>query len=69
VAFAHADLDYRDYVIQDPEFLRPAEVDVVVGQPSKARSVLGWTPSLSFHDLVRIMVEADLTALREGVSD
>ncbi|MEK7347469.1 MAG: GDP-mannose 4,6-dehydratase [Candidatus Eisenbacteria bacterium] len=68
VAFTHADLDYRDYVIRDPEFLRPAEVDVVVGQPTKAKSVLGWTPSLPFHDLVRIMVEADITALRNGVS-
>jgi GDPmannose 4,6-dehydratase len=64
LAFGHAGLDYRDYVVQDERFMRPAEVDLLVGDPSKAQRVLGWQPETSFEDLVRIMVEADLKALK-----
>lgn len=59
-AFGHVDLDWRDYVIQDPRFYRPAEVDLLVGDPAKAGEKLGWEPSVSFKELVRIMVEADV---------
>ena len=60
VAFGHAGLDYKKYVVQDPKFFRPAEVDLLVGDPSKAAKHLGWTPKVSFHELVRMMVDADL---------
>jgi len=60
VAFNHVGLDYRDYVKQDPKFFRPAEVDLLVADASKARAKLGWTPKVSFHELVRMMVDADL---------
>ena len=59
-AFGHVGLDYRDYVKQDPKFFRPAEVDLLVADASKARAKFGWTPKVSFHELVRMMVEADL---------
>ncbi|MEX2153702.1 MAG: GDP-mannose 4,6-dehydratase [Gemmatimonadaceae bacterium] len=60
VAFDHVGLDYRKYVVQDPKYLRPAEVDLLVADASKARAKLGWTPKISFHELVRMMVDADL---------
>lgn len=60
LAFAEADLDYRDFVIEDPRFYRPAEVEILVGDASKARQVLGWEPSYSFRDLVKEMVLHDL---------
>ena len=63
-AFAHAGLDWRDYVKTDPKFLRPAEVDLLVANPAKARDILGWTPSVDFHALVRMMVDADLARHR-----
>ncbi|GAB4525646.1 MAG: GDP-mannose 4,6-dehydratase [Anaerolineales bacterium] len=59
-AFGHVGLDYRDYVVQDPRFYRPAEVDLLVADPSKARQVLGWEPEVTFEQLVRMMVDADL---------
>ncbi len=59
-AFAHVGLDWQKYVVQDPALIRPAEVDHLVGDPSKARRVLGWKPEVTFFDLIRIMVEADL---------
>ncbi|HEV2946138.1 MAG TPA: GDP-mannose 4,6-dehydratase [Gemmataceae bacterium] len=59
-AFAHVGLDWRKYVVQDPALIRPAEVDHLVGDPSKARRVLGWKPEVTFSDLIRTMVEADL---------
>jgi GDPmannose 4,6-dehydratase len=62
-AFGHVGLNYEDYVIQDPRFYRPAEVDLLVSDPSKAKRVLGWEPSVRFEDLVRLMVEADLERL------
>ena len=63
-AFAHVGLDYRDYVVQDPRFLRPAEVDLLVADPSKAREQLGWTPTVAFNALVEMMVDADLERQR-----
>ncbi len=60
LAFAHAGLDWQKYVVQDPAFYRPAEVDLLVGDPSKAKERLGWTPNVTFEGLVRMMVDADL---------
>jgi GDPmannose 4,6-dehydratase len=68
-AFAHVGLDWERYVEIDPKYYRPAEVDVLVGDASKAKAVLGWTPNTRFKDLVRLMVDADraeLTARRAG---
>lgn len=59
-AFNVVGLDYREYVMQDERFFRPAEVDLLVADPSKAKAQLGWTPSVSFAQLVELMVEADL---------
>jgi GDPmannose 4,6-dehydratase len=66
LAFDYVDLDWHDYVVQDPRFMRPAEVDLLVGDASKAGRVLGWEPSVTFPELVQMMVEADLTLLRNG---
>ena len=66
LAFAHADLDWHDYVRIDPAFIRPAEVDLLVGDPAKAKSQLGWEPTISFEDLVRMMVDADQARLLPG---
>jgi GDPmannose 4,6-dehydratase len=59
-AFQRVDLDYREYVVQDARFLRPAEVDLLVADPSKARERLGWVPTVDFRGLVEMMVDADL---------
>ncbi len=64
LAFGHVGLDYRDHVVLDERFMRPAEVDLLVGDPSRAHEVLGWQPKTSFEDLVRMMVEADVALLR-----
>jgi len=63
LAFGHVGLNYNDYVVQDERFMRPAEVDLLVGDPKKARDALGWQPDVTFEELVRIMVEADLKLL------
>ncbi|HSB00728.1 MAG TPA: GDP-mannose 4,6-dehydratase [Anaerolineales bacterium] len=60
IAFRHVDLDYNDYVVQDEKFYRPAEVDLLISDPSKARVVLGWEPSVTFNELVTMMVDADI---------
>ena len=60
LAFGHAGLDWSEHVVIDERFFRPAEVDLLVGEATKARTVLGWIPRTSFPDLVRMMVEADL---------
>lgn len=65
IAFGSLDLDYQDYVVQDPRFYRPAEVDLLVSDPSKARDTLGWEPSVDFKGLVEMMVKADLKQLSE----
>ncbi len=59
-AFGYAGLDYREFVMQDERFFRPAEVDLLVGSPEKARRQLGWTPQVNFRQLVEMMVQADL---------
>ena len=63
VAFGHAGLDWQKYVSTDPRFLRPAEVDLLIGDPSKAKNALGWTPEVDFERLVKMMVDADLGRL------
>ncbi|MBL8293107.1 MAG: GDP-mannose 4,6-dehydratase [Bryobacterales bacterium] len=71
-SFARCDLDWKDYVEIDPRYFRPAEVDFLLADPSKARRVLGWEPKVTFQELVRIMVDADLhdveTRLRGGAA-
>ncbi len=59
-AFAHVGLDHKDFVAFDPRYLRPAEVDLLLGDPAKAKAKLGWVPTTSFDDLVRMMVDHDL---------
>ncbi len=65
VAFGYVDLDWHDYVVQDPRFMRPAEVDMLVGDASKARKVLGWEPRVSFEELIHMMVDADMAKLKQ----
>ena len=60
LAFQTVDLDFKDYVVQDPSFMRPTDVDLLVGDPSKARDELGWEATTSFGDLVRLMVEDEI---------
>ncbi len=64
IAFAAADLDWRRHVREDPALIRPAEVDLLLGDATKARTRLGWTPRVSFQDLMEMMVRADLERLR-----
>lgn len=63
IAFGRVDLDYKEYVVQDKRFYRPAEVDLLVSDPSKAHSVLGWEPAVNFKELVTMMVDADMKRL------
>ena len=65
-AFGHVGLDWNKYVGVDPQFIRPAEVDLLIGDPSKARKELGWEPGVDFKTLVAMMVDADLARLRAG---
>jgi GDPmannose 4,6-dehydratase len=64
LAFQHVGLDYRDFVVQDAELLRPTETGQLVGNPSKARSELGWKPTVTFKELVSMMVDSDLEIIR-----
>jgi GDPmannose 4,6-dehydratase len=66
IAFGHAGLDPADHVVQDPELLRPAEVDRLVANASRAHEVLGWQPKTDFEQMVRLMVDADVDRLRGG---
>ncbi len=68
-AFRYAGLDWQKYVVQDERFMRPAEVDYLVGDATKAREVLGWEPTVSFEELVRMMVDADLALVSEEVGE
>jgi len=63
-AFGYLDLDWKAYVVQDPKYYRPAEVDLLVGDPAKAGAKLGWEPSVDFRQLVRLMVDADMQVLQ-----
>jgi GDPmannose 4,6-dehydratase len=62
-AFSHVDLDWKQFVKYDARYERPAEVDVLIGDASKAKKILGWEPKVRFHELVRIMVDADMKLL------
>jgi GDPmannose 4,6-dehydratase len=66
IAFANLGLDPAEYVREDPKFMRPAEVDLLIADPTKAREQLGWQPTVDFEQLVKLMVDADLASLREG---
>ncbi len=67
-AFSYLGLDYNDYVIQDPRFYRPAEVDLLVADPGNAKEKLGWQPRVSFQELIQLMVNADLRRVSAGIS-
>ncbi len=67
LAFAHAGLDWQKHVVIDPRFIRPAEVDLLIGNPAKARQILKWEPSVDFEGLVKMMVEADIERLSAHV--
>jgi len=66
IAFSHAGLDYKEFVVQDEKFYRPAEVELLISDPSKARMALKWEPSVTFKELVTMMVDADLARLKKG---
>ena len=66
-AFGHVGLDWDKYVGIDPQFIRPAEVDLLIGDPSKAKKDLGWEPAIEFKQLVAMMVDADLARLKAGI--
>jgi GDPmannose 4,6-dehydratase len=65
-AFGYVGLDWQEYVVQDQRFMRPAEVDLLVGDSSKARRKLGWQPTVTFAELVHLMVDSDLDLLENG---
>ncbi|WP_027254973.1 GDP-mannose 4,6-dehydratase [Planktothrix agardhii] len=65
IAFGHVNLDWQNYVKFDERYLRPAEVDILIGDPGKAKEKLGWEPSITFEGLVKLMVDSDLKALEE----
>jgi GDPmannose 4,6-dehydratase len=67
-AFAYAGLDSKKYVETDPRYFRPSEVDYLIGDSSKAKKKLGWAPKTAFHDLVKIMVDADRELLRKKMA-
>jgi len=60
LAFERAGLDWQKHVTTDPRFIRPAEVDLLIGDPAKAKTELGWTPEVTFEQLVAMMVDADI---------
>ncbi|MED3552017.1 GDP-mannose 4,6-dehydratase [Cytobacillus praedii] len=66
VAFEHVGLNWQDYVVQDPRFMRPAEVDILLGDPTKAKKKLNWKPQVSFQELVSLMVEFDLKKYKKA---
>lgn len=63
IAFSHVGLDFEQFVICDERFSRPAEVDLLLGDPSKAKRVLGWEPKVNFRQLVEMMVDSDVARL------
>ncbi len=65
-AFSYLGLDYQDYVVSDPQFYRPAEVETLLGDASKAKERMGWVPQIKFQDLVHEMVETDMESLESG---
>ena len=69
LAFGHVDLDWHDYVRTDPKLFRPAEVNTLRGDAAKARDKLGWRPTVTFGELVKMMVDADLERVRHEIAD
>lgn len=65
MVFGYLDMDYNDYVEIDPRYFRPAEVDILLGDPSKAKSELGWTPKISFQELAKIMTDSDMKLAKQ----
>jgi GDPmannose 4,6-dehydratase len=65
LAFSHVGLDYEKHVVVDKKYFRPTEVDLLIGDASKARERLGWKPTTGFGDLVKLMVDADLALMKE----
>lgn len=63
IAFSHLDLDYKKYVVTDPQFVRPAEIDVLLGDASHAKKTLGWEPETTFKQMIKMMVDADMKRL------
>ena len=68
IAFGHVHRNWKDHVVIDPALVRPAEVDLLLGDAGKARRVLGWEPKTSFAQLVRLMVDADIALLQEEIA-
>jgi GDPmannose 4,6-dehydratase len=66
VAFNVVDLNWQDYAVQEQRFMRPAEVDLLIGDPAKAQEKLGWKPEVTFEQLIEMMVRADYDALKSG---
>jgi len=66
-AFGAVDLDWKKYVVTDPALVRPAEVDLLIGDPAKAKKALGWNPDVSFDQLINMMVKSDLERLKSGL--
>ena len=66
-AFAHADLDWKEFIKYDDRYERPAEVDLLIGDPAKAKKQLGWEPKVRFQELVKLMVDADLEMVRRDI--
>ncbi len=64
VAFSYVGLDYREFVVQDPRYFRPVDVDILLADPTKAKTKLGWQPKVSFEELIHMMVDADLERLK-----
>ena len=67
IAFGYVKLNWEDYVIIDPKFVRPAEVDLLLGDSEKARQKLGWKPEIDFENLVRVMIDADLEKVKNNI--
>ena len=67
-AFSRVGLDWHDYVVVDQRFVRPAEVDLLLGDPSKAKRLLGWEPSVTFQGLVDMMVDSDMERVRKEIA-
>jgi len=68
IAFDHVGRKWQDHVAIDPALVRPAEVDLLLGDADKARRVLGWEPKTSFEELVRLMVDADVALVQKGIA-
>jgi GDPmannose 4,6-dehydratase len=67
LAFSYVDLDWREFVVVDPKLSRPADVDLLIADPRKARQQLGWEPRVSFRELVKMMMDADVELVRRGI--